>query len=422
MNPAPSGTHLNPLTPFFWHQSAGFDAHRYEPIFTVIKETVMERIKQQPALLAGLILAMVFLASRVPTLEAQGDGAGQRLDGKRLFERETFGGNGRTCLTCHSRDTGTVSPADALARFQKNPKDPLFLHDGSDDGQGHGVSRILQDATILITIPLPPNVTLKDEPNARSITLRRGIPTTLNTPAFDPVLMLDGRAPTLMAQADDAIRGHAQNTQTPGATDLLRIAQFQVTDDFFSSRTLRDFARGGLNPVLPEGNTDSEKRGRAFFEDVPIETPTQKIGLCASCHSGPLLNEMNRFNPPAFKGERFQSVGVSELNFMGNPVRTFIFDGTTEVTSADPGRALITGRLDDVDPVLGPLFNSVNAFKIPILRGVAKTAPYFHDNSAKTLEDVAAHYALFFFLITGGNIDFSEQDQKDMVAFLKLLD
>ena len=382
----------------------------------------MKRIRQQSCRLAGLMLTILFLPSQAPVLKGQGDSVGAREDGKTLFERETFGGNGRTCLTCHSRDTGTLSPMEALARFQKNPKDPLFFHDGSDDGQGHGVNRMLQDATILITIPLPSNVTLKDDPNARTVTLRRGIPTTLNTPALDPVLMLDGRAPTLMAQADDAIRGHAQNTQTPSAKDLLRIAQFQVTDDFFSSKTLRDAARGGLFPVLPEGTTDSEKRGRVFFEDRPFDPANPKPGLCASCHSGPLLNEMNHFNPPAFRGERFQSVGVSEINAMGNPVRTFIFDGTKEITSPDPGRALITGRLDDVDPMVGPLFNSENAFKIPILRGVAKTAPYFHDNSAKTLEDVAAHYAFFFNIVTGGSIDFSEQDQKDMVAFLKLLD
>jgi len=371
--------------------------------------------------LAGLILAMAFLASRVPFLEGQGNSVGERQDGKRLFERETFGGNGRTCLTCHSLETGTVSPADALARFQKNPRDPLFLHDGSDDGRGHGVSRMLQDATILMTIPLPTNVTLKDDPAARTVTLRRGIPTTLNTPSVDPVLMLDGRAPTLMAQADDAIRTHAQNTQTPGAKDLLRIAQFQVTDDFFSSKRLRDFARGGLNPVLPEGNTDSEKRGRVFFEDVPIDFANPRPGLCAICHSGPLLNEMSRFNLPSLRGERFQNVLVSEFNFAGNPVRTFIFDGTKEVISPDPGRALITGRLDDfVDGV--PLFNSEGAFKIPILRGVSKTAPYFHDNSAKSLENVAAHYALFFNVITGGFLNLTDQDQKDIVAFLKLLD
>ena len=44
------------------------------------------------SLLAGLILTMVFLASRVPVFEAQGNSADQRQDGKRLFERETFEG------------------------------------------------------------------------------------------------------------------------------------------------------------------------------------------------------------------------------------------------------------------------------------------------------------------------------------------
>src|SRR5688572_31525659 len=87
-------------------------------------------------------------------------------DGQQLFEHETFGGNGRTCLTCHSRETGTVSPQEAQLRFQQNPSDPLFLHDGSDDGQGSGVTRMLADATILVTIPLPPNVTLADDPGA----------------------------------------------------------------------------------------------------------------------------------------------------------------------------------------------------------------------------------------------------------------
>jgi cytochrome c peroxidase len=131
---------------------------------------------------------------------------------------------------------------------------------------------------------------------------------------------------------------------------------------------------------------------------------------------------MSRFNPPFLRGERFQNVLVSEFNAIGNPVRTYVFDGTVEVTSPDPGRALITGKLDDLDPAGNPLGNSVNAFKIPILRGVAKTAPYFHDNSAKTLEDVAAHYAVFFKFVTQGFIDLTDQDQKDMVAFMKLLD
>ena len=57
---------------------------------------------------------------------------------RHLFERETFGGNGRTCVTCHSRETGTFNPKDAQQRFAHNPQDPLFLADGSDDGRGGG--------------------------------------------------------------------------------------------------------------------------------------------------------------------------------------------------------------------------------------------------------------------------------------------
>ena len=62
-------------------------------------------------------------------------------------------------------------------------------------------------------IPLHPNVEVKGHPEIREVTVRRGIPTTLNTPALDPVLMLDGRQPTLQAQALGAITDHAQATR-----------------------------------------------------------------------------------------------------------------------------------------------------------------------------------------------------------------
>ena len=98
---------------------------------------------------------LVFAGLMVGSLSVPVRGESDR-DGRQLFERETFGGNGRTCLTCHSRKTGTVSPADAKERFLANPHDPLFLDDGSDDGAGHGVTRMLTDATLLVRVPLPP--------------------------------------------------------------------------------------------------------------------------------------------------------------------------------------------------------------------------------------------------------------------------
>ena len=375
-----------------------------------------------------IVLGTISLTVAISSMSgrAQSEDGAKERSGKRLFKRETFVGNGRTCTTCHSPETGTVSPEDAQQRFAENSQDPLFLHDGSDDGHGNGVTRMLKDATILVEVPLAENVSLADDPSARSVVLRRGIPSTLNTPALDPVLMLDGREPDLETQALNAIRVHAQSDQPPTEKDLRRIADFEQTDAFFSSKALRKFARTGRVPELPLGITESEQRGRRFFEDVPFD-PATKAGSCAACHSGPMLNQTNQFLPlPLPPGSRFQNVLVSEFNAAGNPVREFIFknpDGTTtKISSPDPGRALVTG-----DPRVFP-FDSLNAFKIPSLWGVSRTAPYFHDNSAKSLEELVAHYKQFFIVVStppgGGDptIVLTDQDMADIVAYLKLLE
>lgn len=373
------------------------------------------------------------------------------LEGKRLFERETFGGNGRTCQTCHSEESGTVSPQDAQARFKKNRRDPLFVHDGSDDEDGDGLgdgrraTRMLADATVLMRIPLHPDVSLKNDPTARFVTVTRGIPTTLNTPGLDEVLMLDGRQPTLEDQALGAIVDHAQATRPVQRKQLEQIATFQKrAPRFFTSFALEIFSLGGPAPGLPLGRTASEKRGRKFFEDLPpdflVTPPNFKVGACAACHSGTLLNQTNQFLPlPLLPGSRFQTVLVSEFAALRNPAsaKTFVFrnqvndvldgnpDGIIEVTSPDPGRALTTGVANDI---ANGTFDQSNAFKISPLRGIRKTAPYFHDNSARTLEDVVEHYRQFFLIVSdppgdqGPVIVLTDQDKQDIVAFLKLLD
>jgi hypothetical protein len=354
----------------------------------------------------------------------------QFVAGRRLFENETFGGNGRTCLTCHSRQTGTLNPEEIQSLYNRDPHDPLFLADGSDDGAGNGVTRILRDATILITLSLPPNVYLADDPSTRTVTLRHGIPTTLNTPALDPVLMYDGREPNLAHQALGAINAHDQATIEPTNDQLELIASFEQTNQFFSSPELYRYAQGALPPTLPEGRTESEKRGRRFLEDVPFD-PITGVGACALCHSGPMLNQVNAFNPlpvPPFfvpQGTRFQSILSAELLPNGDPVHTYVItqpDGSTfSVTTSDPGRALQDGEWQ------GFPFGHLAQFKIPTLWGISRTAPYFHNCSARTLEDVLAHYTTFFAIavpaaIPGANpLILSEQDQADIIAYLKLL-
>lgn len=382
------------------------------------------RTRHRLAITIGCILLAARAAgATLPTASADTKVSGTIPSGRHLFERETFGGNGRTCVTCHLRGSGTLSPADARRLFARNPGSPLFLADGSDDGRGNGVERILADATILVEVPLAPNVRLVSDPTARTVTLRRGIPTVKNTAALDPVLMQDGREPDLASQALGAIRGHAAATRLPEPEELEGIADFQR--QLFTSPAVRSLTRGRTSLPLPQGRNPSERRGRRFFEDR-LDPADPKVGQCALCHSGPLLNETNQFFitvPPFVPGGRFQSVLVSELNTAGNPVLDFEFtnpDGTiTRVQSPDPGRALITGDASDV-------FQSRNAFKISILRGVRHTAPYFHDNSAKTLEDVAHHYTRFFEIVTAtlppaARIKLTAQDEADLVAYMKLL-
>ena len=348
-------------------------------------------------------------------------------EGRRLFDEETFQGNGRTCVTCHGVATGTFSPTDAQKRLAADPGDPLFVHDGLDDGV-FGTSRITEHATVRIEIPLPPRVRLANDPSATSVTLLRGTPTTRNTPALQPVFMYDGRDLTLQEQALGAVHAHAQNAVEPTPLQLDLLAEFQRTSPrFFSSLPLFAFAHGGPPPRLPNGVTASERRGRAMFDDVPI-TPGSTRGLCAMCHSGPMLDVSNEFNIflPGLPGLRFFGVGVTERNKLNLPTQEYLVDGVDRIVTPDPGACLT----DPPDPnefppeLFGPggpfpLVIACSLFKTPSLWGIRHTAPFFHDNSSRTLEEVADQYTFMFNLFAG--ITLTKQDEADIVAFLKLL-
>ena len=366
--------------------------------------------------------------------------AAEISEGQRLFDHETFGGNGRTCRTCHSSSNGTIDPEEVAKRLAENPSDPLFLHDGLDDFFS-GTTRITANATILIERELPQGAVLLDDPSATGVVLARGVPSTVNTPALDPALMYDMRNPDLQDQASGAIERHAQATVKPTGAQLDAIADFQQTDNqFFSSKALKSFARGGPPPSLPEGRTASEKRGREFFVDAPWNPPSKK-GVCALCHGGPMLNTANEFTTDATgapPGWRAFDILVSSRNLLNNPVHTYAVtdrcNNTLVVSSPDPG-IMITGvynipMLAQFLPpeeacILHPGFFA-NMFKTPKLFGVRHTAPYFHDNSAKTLEDVLRQYVFFFtsnqgFPITDSNILLTQQDIDDIISFLKIL-
>jgi cytochrome c peroxidase len=394
---------------------------------------------------AAVIAAASGAGSNVILSRALGQAELAALNGKKLFEKETFGGNGRTCQTCHSKHTGTIGLADVQQIIDKGDPESLLVGDALDD-DGVGTTRVQANATIAITLKLPRWVTMADDPGATHVTVFRGIPTTRNTPALDPILMYDGREPSLQQQALDAIHDHASNTFEPTPGQLDAIAAFQRTDPiFFSSDELRRFAAGGPPPELPPGVTPAEKRGRTFLVDAPFDPPSKK-GICALCHSGPMLNTINQAHSTFTggvprPGVRFFNIGVNIVNTPNNPIRTWIVnDGVNPaVTIQSPDLGILlhpTLILDPSHPPLPPPFILPRAvlaqnFKIPTLWGVKDTAPYFHDNGAKTLRDAVAHYKRFFNFTEaqdpvgsaslGGFITLTDDDVDDIVAYLQLL-
>ena len=118
---------------------------------------------------------------------------------------------------------------------------------------------------------------------------------------------------------------------------------------------------------------------------------------------------MTRRTPAIIPWRYPLNIGVgdvtSPLDISYLPVFTLVNNTTGEtVQTTDPGRALVSGKWADIGKVKGP-----------ILRGLASRAPYFHNGSAATLEDVLDFYDKRF------NIGFTAQEKADLAAFLKSL-
>ena len=110
------------------------------------------------------------------------------------------------------------------------------------------------------------------------------------------------------------------------------IAAFERT--IISGNTAWDRAKAGDQSALSE----SANRGWNIFQAIK----------CTNCHDGVLLTD-----------QQYHNVGIG-----------------TDQKEPDIGRFKVTNKPEDT-----------GAFKTPTLRDIAKSAPYFHDGSAPTLED-----------------------------------
>ncbi len=346
--------------------------------------------------------------------------------GKILFwEEQLSSTHSVACATCHRPSAGFADPRTAL--------DPESSRYFGTDREHHTPDDVLGSRSMPL---LWPDGTFQQRADVGFgiMRTRRNAPTVLNS-AYAPVLFLDGRATgefrdPLTGEVISAA-GAALESQVLGPL----LSHFEMSAP---GRTIDDVAQHlreitplaearnlpGPIAVWTAGRGYPELFGEAFGDDsirprhiaqalatylrtlvtadLPVDrflagdqtalSPEEQRGLalfegaagCVDCHAAPHFTDFE-----------FHNIGVDP-----------IYD--------DGGRREVTGLLADR-----------GKFKTPSLRGVELTAPYFHDGSAASLEDVVDFY-------DGGGLHdapnkapemvplgLTDQQRSDLVAFLK---
>lgn len=189
--------------------------------------------------------------------------------------------------------------------------------------------------------------------------LKRNTPTVLNV-GFFSTLFWDGRASSLEEQALIPIQSPDEMQQDLDrlVTELASVPGYarQFQDVFDRPLNKQDIARAlaAFQRTLITGDSAFD---RFLAGDKGALSPSARSGLetfagdagCVRCHNGPLLSD----------GKYYR-------------IRT---------GRDDQGRGAVTGEPDDL-----------YKFRTPSLRNVARTAPYMHDGSMETLDDVVTYY------------------------------
>ena len=310
-------------------------------------------------------------------------------EGRRLFDEETFGGNGRTCVTCHSvKNDGTFSPEDAQQRLAVNPDDPLFVGDGLDDGI-QGTARITAHATVRVDIDIARQARQGSRGNGRHLPSGNADDAQYACTAIRVhVRRTRHHARGAGARRDSRPRAEHSRTHRAAARAHCRVpadgAAFLL---LLAAADLR--SRWAAAPASEGEYGRAETRARDVRQRAYYARVDQ--GYLCRLPQRPMLDVAGDFNvfgaPP---GLQFFSVGVSERNKLNLPTYEFILDGVDTVVTPDIGMILTEPMPPEFPPGI-PLIFVTSLFKTPTVWGVKHTAPYFHDNSAKTLEEIAEH-------------------------------
>jgi cytochrome c peroxidase len=208
--------------------------------------------------------------------------------------------------------------------------------------------------------------------------LTRNSPTLWNI-GYHKEFYWDGRSDSLEAQALAAWKGGNMGVGEKTAEIAAKInalpdykSQFQRV--FQSDATPENMMRAiaAYERTIIGGNTPWD-RWRAGDQSAMSESAIRGWNIfqaikCNNCHDGIL-----------FTDQQYHNIGIG----MDQP-------------EPDPGRFKVTNKPEDT-----------GAFKTPTLRDIARSAPYFHDGSAKTLEEAVD-------IMLGGGKDNPHLDKKNL--------
>lgn len=364
---------------------------------------------------------------------------------------EPLGKNGRACITCHQPSNAmSLSVATIRQRWRETGgRDPLFAAiDGSncpdakqDTEASH--SLLLQRGLFRIALPWPPSPSpefrievvrdptgcntspvygIDGERHAVSVFRRPRVAANLADVA---VLMADGRAASLEAQATEAALVHEQAAASPQPAQLRRIAEFERQIYTAQNSDIRGGLLGdaegpaALGPAhLASGKPASLAGAAPDFAiwaapNTPGDAALQRDfrasvargselffrrkfagQTCATCHATGIVRWMDIGTANVAEAEASPDLPLFRVTCNNGRV----------IYTQDPGRGLISGKCADVGMIA-----------IQQFRGLAARGPYFSNGSAPSLRDVVEFYSRRF------AIALSEAEKGDLVNFLKVL-
>ncbi len=256
----------------------------------------------------------------------------------------------------------------------------------------------------------------------------RNSPTLINSAYYD-LFFHDGRSPSLEHQVIQPMLNPIEHGLRH-EQDILAIVQanpdyvtrfetiFTIQKNEITiqhiAKTLASYIRS-----LIKANTDFDRY--YFGRDkslLSIEAARglkifRRKGNCANCH------EIS-WNQALFTDNRFYNIGIGSDKLQQQFPK--LLTKPNEILSE-----LNTAQLSELGRYqVTRIQNDIGKFKTPTLRNIDLTAPYMHDGSLKTLEEVVDYYD------QGGKINpwldpaifplnLTDQEKKDLVAFMKSL-